>query len=112
MRQLWLSRPGDGSDRAWLIFSLVSAVLVWLAWGGLDFARAQEPKADAAAKDARRPRKRAAEAERPPRQPAAPAAAEGATPPAAAQHAPVGDLTRPGRSAGCCCCFRSTSAPW
>ena len=62
MRQLWPSRPGLGSDRAWLIFSLVSATLVWLAWGGLDFARAQEPKADAAAKDA--PARRPAEATR------------------------------------------------
>jgi biopolymer transport protein ExbB len=76
MRQHWPSRSGFGSDRAWLIFSLVSATLVWLAWGGLDFARAQEPKGDAAAKDA------PAEADAPARSAVAPAAAEGATPPA------------------------------
>jgi biopolymer transport protein ExbB len=77
MRQHWPSRPGFGSDRAWLIFSLVSATLVWLAWGGLDFARAQEPKGDAAAKDAP-----VAEADAPAKSAAAPASAEGATPPA------------------------------
>jgi biopolymer transport protein ExbB len=74
MRQIWPSRPGYGSDRAWLIFSLVSATLVWLAWGGLDFARGQEPKVDAAAKDA------PAEAEAQAKSAAAPAAVEGATP--------------------------------
>jgi biopolymer transport protein ExbB len=64
-----------------MIFSLVSATLVWLAWGGLDFASAQEPKGDAPAKDA--PAKDApAEAEAPAKSAAAPAAAEGATPPA------------------------------
>jgi biopolymer transport protein ExbB len=82
MRQLWLSRPGDGSERAWLIFSLVSAVLVCLAWGGLDFAKAQEPKADAAAKEAAPPKEAPAEAEAPAKTAAAPAAAEGAAPPA------------------------------
>ena len=52
MRQHSPSRSGIGSDRAWLIFSLVSATLVWMAWGGgLDIASAQEPKADAAAKE-------------------------------------------------------------
>ena len=67
MRQLWLSRPGDGSERAWLIFSLASAFLVCLTWGGLDFtrARAQEPKADAAAKDAAPAKEAPAEAEAP-----------------------------------------------
>jgi biopolymer transport protein ExbB len=83
MRQLWLSRPGDGSERAWLIFSLASALLVCLAWGGLDFAkaRAQEPKADGAAKDAAPAKDAAAEADAPAKSVAAPAAAEGATPP-------------------------------
>ena len=81
MRQLWTSRPGDGSDRAWLIFSLVSAFLVCLAWGGIGFARAQEPaKGDAPAKDAA-PKEKAAEAEAPAKTTAAPAADAGATPP-------------------------------
>ena len=83
MRQLWHSCPGDGAERAWLIFSLVSAVLVCLAWGGFDFARGQEPKADAAAKDAA-PAKDApapADAEAAAKTAAAPVAAEGATPP-------------------------------
>ncbi len=70
MRQLWLSRPGDGSDRAWLVFSLVSALLVCLAWGGIDFASAQEPKAE---RPPRRqhppPRKPRLRPTRPPRQP-------------------------------------------
>jgi biopolymer transport protein ExbB len=82
MRQLWLSRPGDGSERAWLLFSLVSAMLVCLAWGGLDFARAQEPKADAPAKDAAPAKEAAAEPEAPAKSAAAPAADAGATPPA------------------------------
>jgi biopolymer transport protein ExbB len=82
MRQHSPSRSGFGSDRAWLIFSLVSATLVWMAWGGnLDIARAQEPKADAAAKDA--PAKEAAAEADAPAKSAAPApAGEGATPPA------------------------------
>ncbi len=76
MRQLWTSRPGDGSDRAWLMFSLASAFLVCLAWGGIGFANAQEPaKGDAPAKD------KAAEAEAPAKTAAAPAADAGATPP-------------------------------
>ncbi len=76
MRQLWTSRPGHGSDRAWLIFSLVSAFLVCLACGGIGFARAQEPaKGDAA------PKEKAAEAEAPAKTAAAPAADAGATPP-------------------------------
>jgi biopolymer transport protein ExbB len=75
MRQTWFSRPGDGSDGAWLLFTLVSALLVWLAWGGFDFARAQEPKGDAAPKEA--------VAEAPAAKTAAPAApVEGTTPPA------------------------------
>ena len=51
MRQLLPSRPGHGTDRAWLIFTLICSALVWLAWAGPDFATAQEPKADMAAKD-------------------------------------------------------------
>jgi biopolymer transport protein ExbB len=82
MRQLWLSRPGDGSDRAWLVFLVVSAILVCLAGGGLDFARAQEPKPDAAAKEAAPAKDPAPEADAPAKSAAAPAAAEGATPPA------------------------------
>jgi biopolymer transport protein ExbB len=99
MRQLGPSRPGYGSERAWLIFSLLSATLVWLAWGGLEFASAQEPKGDAAPKDA--PAKdAAAEPDAPAKSAAAPAPAEGATPPAQrnmlqwAMHAsgPIGGL--------------------
>ena len=55
MRQLLPSRPDAKMDKAWLLFSLVSAVLVWLACGGTGLLRAQEPaKPDmpAAAKDA------------------------------------------------------------
>jgi biopolymer transport protein ExbB len=82
MRQLWLSRPGDGSERAWLVFSVVSAILVCLAWGGLDFARAQEPKGDAAAKEAAPAKEPAPEADAPAKSAAAPAAGEGTAPPA------------------------------
>jgi biopolymer transport protein ExbB len=100
MRQFWVSRPGDGSDRAWLLFSLVSAMLVCLAWGGLDFARAQEPKGDAPAKDAAPAQDAAAEPEAPAKSAAAPAADAGVTPPARrnmlqwAMHAsgPIGGL--------------------
>jgi biopolymer transport protein ExbB len=82
MRQLWTSRPGDGSDRAWLIFSLVSAFLVCLAFGGIGFAGAQEPaKGDAPAKEAA-PKEKAAEADAPAKSAAAPSADAGATPPA------------------------------
>jgi biopolymer transport protein ExbB len=84
MRQLLPSRPGHGTDRAWLIFTLICSALVWLAWAGPDLATAQEPKADMAAKDA--PKEAApappAEADAPAKSAAAPAGAEGAAPPA------------------------------
>ena len=109
MRQLWLSRPGDGSDRAWLFFSLVSAVLVSLAWGGLDFAKAQEPKADAAAKEAAPAAKEAAPAaEAPAKTAAAPAAAEAGTTPPRTAICCNGRSRRPVPSAACCYFFPST----
>ena len=43
MRQLLPSRPGDKMDRAWLLFSLFSGVLVWFAFSGIG--RAQGPGA-------------------------------------------------------------------
>ncbi len=89
MRQLLPSRPGDKMDRAWLLFSLVSGVLVWFAFSGIGLVRAQDPaKTDmpAAAKDAPaakddRADAAPAEAEAPAKSAAAPAAANGATPP-------------------------------
>jgi biopolymer transport protein ExbB len=82
MRQLWTSRPGDGSDRAWLIFTVVSAFLVCLAWGGIGFARAQDQKGDAAKDAAPKEKEAAAEPDAPAKSAAAPAADAGATPPA------------------------------
>ena len=84
MRQLLPSRPGHGTDRAWLIGTLLCSFLVWMAWAGPDFATAQEPKADQAAKDAPQVKadKAPAEADVPAKTAAAPAAAEGAAPPA------------------------------
>jgi biopolymer transport protein ExbB len=84
MRQLLPSRPGDKTDRAWMLFSLLSGVLVWLASGGLDLVRAQEPaKNDAAAKDAMAQAKEAPPAKDDNPAPAAPAAAKSAGAPAA-----------------------------
>ncbi len=86
MRQLLPSRPGHGTDRAWLIFTLLCSFVVWLAWAGPNFATAQEPKADMPAKDASKEAPAAkeapAEADAPAKSAAATGAAEGATPPA------------------------------
>ena len=54
MRQLLPSRRGDKTERAWLLFSLLSGLLVWVAWGGRGPVNAQEPAKTDAAKDAPR----------------------------------------------------------
>jgi biopolymer transport protein ExbB len=78
MRQLLPSRRRDNTDGAWLLFTCLSGALVWLAAGGLDLVRAQEPpKADAAAKDDNP----APAADAPAKSAAAPVAGEGTTPP-------------------------------
>ena len=90
MRQLLPSRPGDKMDRAWLLFSLLSGVLVWFAFSGIGLVKAQEPaKPDmpAAAKDAprpktKRPKPRRPTARRPPRARPRRPRRGGATPPA------------------------------
>jgi biopolymer transport protein ExbB len=89
MRQLLPSRPGDTLDRAWLLFSLASGILIWFAFSGAGLVHAQEPKADmpAAAKDAPAPKEEKAEAapaaaDAGAKSEAAPAAGAGATPPA------------------------------
>jgi biopolymer transport protein ExbB len=89
MRQLLPSRPGDKMDRAWLLFSLFSGVLVWFAFSGIGPVWAQEPaKPDmpAAGKDAPAAKEDKAEAapaegDAPAKSVAAPAAGAGATPP-------------------------------
>jgi biopolymer transport protein ExbB len=89
MRQLLPSRPGDKMDRAWLLFSLFSGVLVWFAFSGIGLVGAQEPaKPDmpAAAKDAPAAKEDkaegpAADADAPAKSTAAPAGGNGATPP-------------------------------
>jgi biopolymer transport protein ExbB len=81
MRQLLPYRPANDTDRAWSMFTLLCVLIVWLAWVGPNFATAQEPKGDAAAKDAPAAKEAPAEADAPAKTAAAPAAAEGATPP-------------------------------
>jgi biopolymer transport protein ExbB len=81
MRQLLPSRRGGITDGAWLLFSLLSGVLVWLASGGLGLAMAQEPAKDApAAKDEKAEAAPAGDATA--KSAAAPAAGGGTTPPA------------------------------
>ncbi|MFI5454386.1 MAG: MotA/TolQ/ExbB proton channel family protein [Isosphaerales bacterium] len=84
MRQFLPSRPGDTTAGAWLLFTLLSGVLVWLASGGIGLVMAQEPaKTEAAAKDAPAAKDKddvAAPAE-PAKSAAAPAPAAGTTPP-------------------------------
>jgi biopolymer transport protein ExbB len=88
MRQLLPPCPDDKKNRAWLLLSLASAVLICIACGGTGLLRAQEPaKPDmAAAKDAPAKEEKAeappAEGEAPAKSAAAPAAGGGATPPA------------------------------
>jgi biopolymer transport protein ExbB len=87
MRQLLPSRPGDKMDRAWLLFSLFSGLLVWFALSGIGLTRAQEPaKPDAPAKDAAAGKEDKAEAapadgDAAAKSTAAPAGGNGATPP-------------------------------
>jgi biopolymer transport protein ExbB len=80
MHQLLPSRPGDKMDRAWLLFSLVSGVLVWFAFSGNGLLRAQEPaKSDVPAAREDKADVAPAEGEGPAK--AVAAAASGATPP-------------------------------
>jgi biopolymer transport protein ExbB len=89
MRQLLPSRPGDQMDRAWLLFSLFSAILLWFAFSGIGLVKAQDPAkpdAPAAAKDAPAAKDDKAEAapadaEAPAKSAAAPTGGAGATPP-------------------------------
>jgi biopolymer transport protein ExbB len=88
MHQLLPSRRSDQTDRAWLLFCLLSGLLVWVAWGGHGLVNAQEPaKTDVAAKDGAAAKEEKAEAA--PAEPegaaksaGAPAAGTGTAPPA------------------------------
>jgi hypothetical protein len=44
MHQLLPSRRCDKMDRAWLLFSLFSGVLVWFAFSGIGLVWAQETR--------------------------------------------------------------------
>ncbi len=82
MRQLLPSRPGDKLDRAWLLFSLFSGVLVWFAFSGIGLIRAQEPaKGEMPAAKEDKAEAAPAEGEAPAKSAAAPAGGSGATPP-------------------------------
>jgi biopolymer transport protein ExbB len=77
MPRLLASRPGDDTNGAWILFTLLSAVLVWLASGGIGLVHAQDAaKPDAAGKDDNPPAAEAPAA----KSVAAPAAAEGTVP--------------------------------
>ena len=81
MQERLPSRRGDKTDRAWLLFCLLSGLLVWVASGGHGLVNAQEPaKTDAAAKDA--PPAKEEKADAPPAEPEG--AAKSASAPAAA----------------------------
>ena len=45
MRQTWKLRPAGAVDGAWIFFTIVSVLLLWLATGHLGLAQAQEPAA-------------------------------------------------------------------
>ncbi len=80
MRHLGLSRRAGALNRwRWLLFTLLSGGLAWLAGGGMDPVGAQEPAGKAAAKEA------AAKDEAPP-----PGGAEANPAPAASPAAPAG----------------------
>jgi biopolymer transport protein ExbB len=87
MHKLFASQQGDNNQRAWLIFCLLSALLVWVAWDGRGLVNAQEPAKTDAAKD--KPPAKEDKAEAAPAEPegaaksaAAPVAGNGVTPPA------------------------------
>ncbi len=87
MHQRLASRLGNNKDRAWLVFCLLSGLLVWAAWDGNGLVSAQEPPKADAAKDAQPAKDEKAEAA--PAEPegaaksaAAPVAGNGAAPPA------------------------------
>jgi biopolymer transport protein ExbB len=87
MQERLPSRRVDKTDRAWLLFCLLSGFLVWVASGGHGLVNAQEPaKTDAAAKDAPAKEEKveapAAEPEAAAKSAATPAAANGTVPPA------------------------------
>ena len=119
MRQTWNLRPAGAVDGAWILFTLPTVFLFWLASGQLGVAQAQEPAAKgepAAAKaeaagTARRGRRRG----RPPsrRRPGRPRhrrrwdqAARAAR---TCSSGPSGPRARSGSS---CSASRSTSRPW
>jgi len=82
MRQFLPSFPGDKTDGAWFLFTLISGVLVWLASGGIGLVMAQEPaKTEAAAKDAAPAKDDNPAPAEPAKSAAAPAPAAGTTPP-------------------------------
>jgi biopolymer transport protein ExbB len=88
MHQLLPFRRSDKTERRWLLFCLLSGLLVWVAWEGHGLVNAQEAaKPDAAAKDA--PPAKDEKADAAPAEPegaaksaAAPAAGNGSAPPA------------------------------
>jgi len=88
MRQLWSSRGAEVTSGPWFLFTMVSAVLVWLAVGGLGPLNAQEPaKTDmpAAPKEAPAPKDEAAApagGDAAGKTATAPASGAGSTPPA------------------------------
>ncbi|HEX3448591.1 MAG TPA: MotA/TolQ/ExbB proton channel family protein [Isosphaeraceae bacterium] len=85
MHQLLPFRRSDKTERRWLLFCLLSGLLVWAAWEGHGLVNAQEAaKPDAAAKDAPPAKEEKADA--------APAEPEGAAKSAAA---PTGNGTAP-----------------
>ena len=45
MRQSWDRRLGGTMDGAWLLFTVLTGFLLWLAWGQVAASRAQEPAA-------------------------------------------------------------------
>jgi biopolymer transport protein ExbB len=86
MHPLLPSRRSDKTERAWLVFCLLSGLLVWVAWEGHGLVNAQEPVKTDGAKDAAPAKEEKAEAA--PAEPegaaksaAAPAAGTGAVPP-------------------------------
>jgi len=76
-------RRGDKTERAWLLFCLLSGLLVWVAWGGHGLVNAQEPaKTDAAPAKEEKAEAAPAEPEGAAKSAAAPVATNGTAPPA------------------------------